>query len=230
MSRQTTKMRVAAIATMAAMLAAAGGAQAHGQKATFSDGAQGWVGPAGIGGATTIDPDVGHPAPALHTQFEDFGITFTNAKPKWLASLKQPGAATIGLRTNTYSIWFFSQEVTRDLAVEIRDHHNPPEGFPFVAVWVPIGTLDSSQKGWREMRVKIPDTQSATLPAGWGGYGAEDPNTGAPMLPPGRTFADVLANADEIAFTTLVPGWFFDMAVFDVAVDNIVVRPARADD
>jgi len=220
---------------MAAVLALAGNAQAatdaaREQKATFSDGALGWTGPSGGGGATFIDPNVGYPAPAMHTQFEDFGITFTNAKPKWLASLKQPGAASIGLRTNTYSIFFFSQEVTRDLAVEIRDHHNPPDGYPFVAVWVPIGTLDSSKTGWREMRVRIPDTQSATLPSGWGGYGAEDPQTGAPMLPPGRTFADVLANADEIAFTTLVPGWFFDMAVFDVAIDDIYVRPGRSAD
>jgi len=221
-----------AIATMTALLAAAGGAlaatdTARGQKATFSDGAQGWLGPAGIGGATTIDPNVGDPAPALHTQFEDFGIDFTNAKPKWLASLKKPGAAEIGLRTNTYSIFFFSQEVTRTLVVEIRDHHNPPDGYPYVAVWAPIGTLDAANAGWKEMRLRIPDTGATALPAGWGGYGAEDPDTFAPMLPPGRTFADVLANADEIAFTTVVPGWLFAMASFDVAIDNVYLRRVR---
>ena len=138
-----------------------------------------------------------------------------------------PGAAELGLRADTYSINFFGQEVTRTLVLEIRDHHNPPDGYPFVAVWVPVGTLDSTVTGWREMRTRIADTQATDLPAGWGGYGAEDPNTGAPILPPGRTFANVLANADEIAYTTLEPGWFFDMAVFDVAVDDIFVRPAQ---
>ena len=223
-----TTIRAAMLAAATAL--AATGALANpprGLMADFSEGTQGWEGPQGIGGATAVDPDVGHPAPALHTRFEDFGIEFANSRPQWVAGLHRPGAVEIGLRTNTYSVFFFSREVTRTLVVEIRDHHNPPDGYPYVAVWAPIGTLDAANAGWKEMRLRIPDTGATALPAGWGGYGAEDPDTFAPMLPPGRTFADVLANADEIAFTTVVPGWLFAMASFDVAIDNVYLRRVR---
>jgi hypothetical protein len=69
--------------------------------------------------------------------------------------------------------------------------------------------------------VTIGDTSSSVLPSGWGGYG----NTGDPSLPPGRTFADVLAGVDEIAFTTFVPGSFYGWTGYDVAVDNLSISP-----
>ena len=37
------------------------------------------------------------------------------------------------------------------------------------------------------------------------------------------TFADVLANVDEIAFTTLQPGFFFTFDDYDVTLDNISI-------
>jgi len=214
------------MALAAAPVAAAQAADSapNGIKADFTNSQRGWQGPGAGGGATFIDPNVGAAPPALHTQYYDFGIEFYNTRPIWLKALTKPGAVEIGLKTNTYSIFFFSQEVPRQLAVEIRDHHNPPAGYSYVSVWAPIGTLDSSKAGWRSMRITIPDTQSGPLPDGWGGTGAEDPVTFGPVLPPGRTFASVLANADEIAFTTLIPGWFFDMAAFDVAIDDVFVR------
>ncbi|HSI60899.1 MAG TPA: PEP-CTERM sorting domain-containing protein [Ideonella sp.] len=193
---------------------------------TFSDGAKGWKGPTGNGGATFIDDTLGNGAPALHTQFEDFGITFRN-KPSAakLAGLKLPGSVELSLDVNTYSVVYFFQNVTRDLVVELRDYDNPPEGYPYAAVWARIGTLDAKKTGWQHMGVTIADTRATELPAGWGGYGAEDA-VANPILPAGRSFADVVAGADEIAFTTLVPGWAFGFTNFDVAVDNLAVRPA----
>ena len=211
--------------------AAAAGAFAattpRGIVANFTNNASGWHGPSGSGGATFIDPSLGDAAPALHTRFEDFGIEFHAGQPRWLEAFKHPGQVEVGLKANVYSIWFFSQEVPRTLVLEIRDHHNPPAGYPYTSVWVPIGTLQSSDPGWHAFSARIADTQATALPAGWGGTGAEDPVTFAPTLPPGRTFADVLANADELAFTTLEPGWFYDMADYDVAVDDIFVRRVR---
>jgi len=193
--------------------------------AGFANNAGGWVGPAGVGGSTFVDDAIGATrTPALHTRFENFGIEFHNRQPRWLEALKHPGRVEIGLKANAYSIFFFSREVPRTLVLEIRDHHNPPAGYPYVSVWVPLGTLQSADPGWHEYATRIEDTGATALPAAWGGTGAEDPTTFAPMLPPDRNFADVLANADEIAFTTLEPGWFYDMADFDVAIDDVFVR------
>ena len=71
--------------------------------------------------------------------------------------------------------------------------------------------------------VTIDDPTATALPAGWGGYGAEDPVTFEPVLPAGRTFASVLASVDEIRFTTYEPGYFFGFTNFDLRFDNIVV-------
>jgi hypothetical protein len=73
--------------------------------------------------------------------------------------------------------------------------------------------------------VNIDNPSSATLPAGWGGYGAEDPVTFEPELPADRTFASVLASVDEIRFTTYVPGYFYGFTNFDLRFDNITVAP-----
>ena len=56
---------------------------------------------------------------------------------------------------------------------------------------------------------------------GWGGTGAEDPVTYEPILPPGVTFADVLAGVDRMVFTTLQPGFFYGFTDFDLRIDNI---------
>ena len=68
------------------------------------------------------------------------------------------------------------------------------------------------------------------MPAGWGGYGAEDPNTFEPILPEGVTFADVMASVDELAFTTYEPGWFYGPTVFDVRIDNLRIERSAPSD
>ena len=44
-----------------------------------------------------------------------------------------------------------------------------------------------------------------------------------PTLPDGVTFADVLANVDEVLFTTFVPGFFFGFTEFGLGVDNVTI-------
>jgi hypothetical protein len=41
------------------------------------------------------------------------------------------------------------------------------------------------------------------------------------MLPPDLTFTDVLAQIDEVAFTTFQTGFFYDLGDFDLNFDNI---------
>ena len=51
-----------------------------------------------------------------------------------------------------------------------------------------------------------------------------------PALPPDRSFANVLASVDEIAFTTFVPGYFYGWTGYDVVVDNISIDSGSAAD
>jgi hypothetical protein len=200
---------------------------------TFDDGKEGWQGPQGSGGVSRITRRNGDPAPAYRTRFEDFGITFANrTNADFIGDYTVLPALEISLDVFTKSISLTGQQVTRDLVVELRDYDDPQGGYPYTSVWAVLGTLDASAAGWQHLAVTIADTHAAALPSGWGGYGAEDPVTFEPTLPPGRTFASVLASVDEIAFTTLVPGWFFAAAKFDVSVDNLSVaavpEPASA--
>jgi len=193
---------------------------------TFDDGNEGWDGPQGIGGATIVDPDFGNTAPSLHTIFNDFGITFSTAENEaFLGDYTALPAVQLGLDVYTDYLNFFGMDVTRDFIIELRDFDNPSGGYPWTSVWYKLGTLDAKDPGWHTWSVTIADTSATELPAGWGGFGAEDPETFEPMLPEDRTFASVLASVDEVAFTTLVPGFFFGFSDHDVAVDNIFIQP-----
>lgn len=221
--RPCLSSRVVTFAVVA-LLAVASGVNAA-ITTTFSSGLEGWEGPTGIGGATFIDNTLGNAAPSLRTIFNDFGITFSNSSnANFIGDYTTDPAVTISIDTYTSFLNFFGIDATRDFIVELRDFDNPEPGYPWTSVWYNLGTLDASNPGWHSWSVTIADTSAAALPAGWGGYGAEDPNTFEPILPPGRTFTSVLAGVDEIAFTTLVPGFFFGFTDHDVAVDNITLK------
>jgi hypothetical protein len=120
-------------------------------------------------------------------------------------------------------------QVSRPLVAELID--NNPEGsdYPYTSVWYDFGDISLATHGeWTHLEVTINNVEAAALPAGWGGYGAEDSTTFEPILPAGRTFASVLDGVDEIRFTTFKPGWFFGFTQFDLQYDNITVLPLTA--
>ncbi|TWI65377.1 putative secreted protein with PEP-CTERM sorting signal [Pseudoduganella lurida] len=215
------KMKQAAI--VMAMALAAGSAAAA--TTDFSSGTQGWEGSQplnGIGGSG-IDTSQGNGAPSYRTVMENFGISFTNStNTDFVHDYTATSAVTFGIDVQTQSIRFFGQEVQRDLILELRDYDNATNGLPYTSVWYNLGTLDAAVGGWQHYSVTIDATSSVGLPAGWGGYGAEDA-VGNPFLPSDRTFASVLAGVDEIAFTTFQPGYMYGFTDFDVSVDNISV-------
>lgn len=191
---------------------------------TFENGREGW----NISGRTNVALVGGNPGACLDNVILDvFGIDIrNNTNPAFLGNYQSLGAPiTISVDVRTDSITFGGQQVPRDLVLELRDTTNPPPNYPWVSVWITLGTLSQSQPGWRTFSTTIANPSSATLPAGWGGTGAED-QFGNPLLPANRTFASVLASVDEIAFTTFKPGFFFGFTNFDLAVDNPTLIPA----
>ena len=228
-----TRIPPSMLATLAAALMISGAsAAAIGDKATprqgtaFSNGLDnGWLTDRSVTGIMWVDESVGRRAPAIHhTQQFATGSMMFQRRPNWLAPLKSGQPVRIQLDAKANAVNYLGSPTRRELVVELRDYDNPPEGHPYASVWTIVGYLDAANlPGWHTLGVTIADPSSATLPEGWGGYGAED-KRGRPFLPAGRTFADVLAGVDEIAITTYQPGYLYGSDHdFDVVYDNIGV-------
>jgi hypothetical protein len=90
----------------------------------------------------------------------------------------------------------------------------------------PVGYFQNRDAGWKTFTIDIADPSATELPEGWTGHGGpEDPVTYLPQLPPGTTFADVMAGVDEIQFHNSDPGFFYEFAfIYDVDFDNISIQ------
>ncbi|MHC5025405.1 MAG: PEP-CTERM sorting domain-containing protein [Planctomycetota bacterium] len=191
----------------------------------FEKGAAGWTGSQGGGGSTVVETTGGNPGANMHTVFNNFGIEFrNNTNPDFVMDYTQHDSVTLSIDLEVIDISFFGTPAGRPWLVEIRDYQNVPAGYPYVSVWYLFEWVGAGP--WTTWSVTIEDTSVAELPAGWGGYGAEDPDTFEPILPANRTFTDVLAGADELAFHTLQPGYFFGFTDFDLRIDNITISTA----
>ena len=217
------------LAAACAVCALAGGAYAD-ATTTFDSGTEGWS----VSGRDDISATGGNPGANMDVDLIDvFGADIRNTtNGEFLGDYNRFGGSvelSVDVKVNSIYSQFFPGELPRDMVVELRDLDNPNDGYPYTSVWFNLGTLDASvDNGWVTYSVVIDDTAATDLPAGWGGYGDEDPNTFEPILPAGRTFASVLESVDELHFTTFVPGFFFGFTNFDIQVDNISIKSVPA--
>ena len=209
---------------IAALATAAFSSGALATVTTFDNGDEGWS----IQNAVTIENSGGNPGNFLsHFQIDTFGVTVSNSRnPAFIGDYSAKGeSVSVSMDIEVTRVWDqFIGDVSRELVVEFRNHDLAQGGLPYTSVWTSIGVMTTGTP-WTTVGTTIDDTSSATLPAGWGGYGAEDPNTFEPILPAGVTFADVLSNVDELVFTTYVPGYFFGFTNYDFGVDNMTITP-----
>lgn len=203
----------------------AGQAAADTTTVTFDGDTGGWQGVSGSGGpGSTLEPTGGNPGGNWRTVFNDFGLTFTHDSGPFVQDYTQYGAVTLSIDIKVNDIAFFGSPVTRPFLVELRDFDSGDPGLPWASAWFKFGDIGAVTHGdWTTLSVTIADPLAAALPAGWGGYGSEDPVTFEPVLPAGVTFADILGGFDEIAFSTFEPGWFFGFTDFDIQIDNISI-------
>lgn len=214
------------VLSVVSAMASAAASAAPGTTTDFSKGDEGWyAGPAYDGNeGNWIDTSLGNGAPAMHTRYyETFGLNWLNSSnSSFVGDYTKYGSVTLGIDVLANSIQYMGTEVSRNMVVELRDYDNAQGGLPYTSVWYDLGEISAAKGGWQHLSVTIGDTASSVLPSGWGGYGSD---INEPSLPAGRTFADVLAGVDEIAFTTFVPGYFYGWTAYDVAVDNISISP-----
>ena len=187
---------------------------------TFSSGAEGWY----VSGGGSIPSTGGNPGHCLRIFFNDFGVACANAtNAAFTGDFGTATSVTIKIDLKVSQIAFFGQAVSRPWLVELRDLDGASGGYPYNSVYFVFANVSKATHGsWTTFSVTF-DPSSTTLPPGWGGTGAEDPVTYEPRLPPGVTFADVLAGVDRMVFTTLRPGFMFGFTDFDLRIDNITV-------
>jgi hypothetical protein len=216
-------MRTIAPSLLVAALAAP--ATADTTVTTFSSGAEGWS----ASGGGSIPSTGGNPGHCLRIVFNNFGISCSNAtNPAFTGDYTAAASVTIAVDLRVSQISFFGQPVARPWLVELRDLDGASGGYPYNSVYFVFANVSAATHGsWTTFSVTF-DPSSTTLPPGWGGTGAEDPVTYEPILPPGVTFADVLAGVDRIVFTTLEPGSFYGFTDFDLRIDNITIARTAA--
>ncbi|MHC5001998.1 MAG: PEP-CTERM sorting domain-containing protein [Planctomycetota bacterium] len=224
-------MRATATTTVLLVTIGATSAALADATVTFENGTEGWTGPAGPGGATTVEPDGGNPGAHLHTIFNNFGIEFrTSTNTDFVTDYTAFGSVTLSVDVKVEDISFFGTPASRPWVLDLRSSALAQGGYPWTSVWFEFDWISAGQYGdWTTFTVTIEDPTSTELPPGWGGYGDETP-LAEPILPPGVTFADVLASIDEVALTTLEPGWFFGFTDFDVRIDNIAIQTTGGSD
>lgn len=191
--------------------------------------AQGWIGPAGPGGTTSVVSSGGNPTWNMRTVFNNFGIGFfNNSNDAFIGDYTAAQSVTIKIDLRVEFLNFFGQNVSRPWLVELRNSSLASGGYPWVSVWYKFAQVSAATHGqWTTFTVTF-DPNSTTLPPGWKGYGAEDPVTFEPILPAGITFDEVLAGVDAVSFTTLEPGLFFGFTDHTFRIDNITVTRVPA--
>jgi hypothetical protein len=217
---------------------------------TFDNGTEGWM-PGGDCG--TVVPTGGNPGGHWNIAsvicgepnnyiLQGWFMLTNDTNPAFLGDYgaKGPVRLSVDVDVTDFTYYWFGTAVeeSRQVVFELIDHDiqytDPSTGYswPWASVIYPAGYLPNRSAGYKHFTVDIPDPHATAVPAGWVGFGGpEDPVTYMPQLPPGVTFADVLAGIDEIQIHAIEPGYFYDFGfIYDLDFDNIAITgiPANA--
>ncbi len=163
-------------------------------------------------------------------------LFFNESDPTFVGDYTEKGPVqlSIDVNVNDFTYYWFGTAVEefRQVVIEFIDldyqWSDPVSGYvaPYTSVMYPMGTLPNRNDGWKSFTVDIEDPNAIELPEGWTGTGGpDDPVTYLPQLPPGWTFADVMAEVDVVVFHAIEPGFYYDYGfVFDIDFDNIGIR------
>ncbi|PCI09638.1 hypothetical protein COB72_05760 [bacterium] len=192
----------------------------------FDTGAQGWIG--SNGSVLTSD---GNGNQFMRTIDETFGVQYwNNTNQSFLGDYSPYESVTLSvdvqidkIDTSNLPEGFTRIPLTRSLVLELRNNTYADGFFDYASVFFVIETNLSSANypDFTTLGVTF-DPNSTELPAGWGGFGGSDDANG-PVLPAGATFADIVANVDEVVFTTRVPTEFYLLNFFEFSVDNFSI-------
>jgi MYXO-CTERM domain-containing protein len=177
----------------------------------------------------------GNPGNYMGVPYMDFwGITLSNASetsPVNTDYTQLGGPVQFSVDVSVFALDnFFGDAMDPSewpLVLQLHDHGDPNNFDDDVSVWTAANTLPKQSDGWTRLEYLLPDPNGSDIPDGWGGTGAWD-DLGNPILPPDRSWSDVLASIDEVSFTTFVPGYFYSANFWEVGFDNVSVEVVPA--
>jgi hypothetical protein len=227
------RIRVGVSAALTALIACAGAAQAQ-QLIHSEDFENCTTGncPWTVNGVVTLVPAGGNPGQYLVLPYGDFfGVVlrFEEAGGALLGDLtRHGGPLMIALDIQVFQLNnFFGDPMDPGnfpFVLEFVDYPDPGSTEPTVSVYYTGPGLPKQGQGWVRYEYEVPDPTQTALPPGWGGTGAEDPVTYMPILPPNRTYRDVLENVDEMRLTTFVPGYLYAASFWEIGFDNVTAH------
>jgi hypothetical protein len=191
----------------------------HSAHIDFENGWEGWNGT-----GSQIVPNGGNPGAHIHTQFTNFGTEYwTSTNQAFLGDYTKYSSVTLSIDVKVNKINFYGSPVERYLILDLRSISHGQDGYPWSSVWYNMGTLYAGLD-WTTFSITL-DPNAADMPAGWGGTGAEDPNTYMPKLPDNLTWLDIMQSVEQVNFSTYEPGWMYGLdTYFDVQIDNIRIE------
>ena len=174
-------------------------------------------------GADFIDPNGGNPGAHLHAVgLDTFGPrvgsdpTTTN---DFTGNLRAKGVTSMGIDVIVNSTQFPIGGDAFSLTLLLRNTRGTPDDFSDDDfAWFAAGEIPQPGAGWQHYNFPL-DAASTTLPAGWSGGSADDPEN----FRPGVTWNDIVTQADIVEFNYLKPGFFAIFQQWDTGVDNISV-------
>jgi len=185
----------------------------------------------GFTGNAYFEATGGNPGGVAHHFFDGFftdlrtGAPGESANGDFLGNYTEYETVTFSfdIKTNFLND-FIGNPIARPIGIALKNHDiTGPSGTAGVFIEMGVVGVNFTPE-WTTLTVTIDDPLSPTLPAGWIGFGDEDPVTYEPILPAGVTFASILANVTEFDISGAVPGWFFGYAYYDVLIDNVTVE------
>ncbi len=210
---------------------------------TFDRGTEGWSAGSDCG---IVEPHGGLPGAHWNVIsqtcdrttyiLQPYFILRNERHPAFIGDYTEKGPVRLSVDVDVTEFTYFRfnlpVEEDRQIVFEFIDYDNPyidPEtgySWPWTSVIYEAGHLPKRTAGWKHFSVEIADPNSAMLPEGWTGFGGPEDDTGFPQLPPGVTFADVMAGVDELQIHAIEPGYFYDLGfVYDLHFDNITIEP-----
>jgi len=206
---------------------------------TFDQGKQGWESPGVCGPVRTIDGNPGAHWNVANRECDSddpilsgWFMLRNDKNPAFVGDFRNKGPVRISIDVDVTDFSYEGSPVEqwRQVVFEFIDHDDPYTDpntgayWPYTSVIYPAGYLPLRDAGWKTFSVDIADPNATELPQGWTGFGGPEDANWLPQLPPGRTFADVMAGVDEIQIHNIEPGYWYDFNhTYDIKFDNISI-------